>query len=116
MIIAGIGQLNEPPKKNRDMPVTHLFGGLILLIGLVFLGLKGLHLGTGRKLFPISCALGDGFGVYFIRWTPVMDCHPIISRISGLDAETLTRAIPFMVISLLPATAFISNLASIRRS
>lgn len=116
MIIEGIEQLNAPPKENPDMPVTYLVGGIILLIGLVFLGLKGLHLGTKFGLFSIICALGDGFGVYFIWWTLVMDCHPIVSWISGLDAETITRAIPFMVISLLPATAFISNIASIKRN
>ena len=103
------------PTEKPVMHLEHLVGCGFILIGLIAIGIKSLHLRTGLGIFSIVCALLDFFGVYLIWWIFVLDTVPLDKWLVELNAEELTRAIPFIILSLVPAIACVSNLISSAR-
>lgn len=103
------------PPENPVTHLEHIVGGGLILIGLIAIGIKSLHLCTGLGIFSIVCALLDFFGVYMIWWIFVLDTVPLDKWLIELNAEELTRAIPYIILSLVPAIACVSNLISSAR-
>lgn len=104
-IALGLYEVNyAPPKEFPDMVMTHFVGGVILIIGIAAMVIKSLHFSLGLGLFSFICALADAFGVLVIWWLFV------------LENDTLTEMLPFIIISLFPAVACISNLLSMKRN
>ena len=107
--------LANPPE---EYPVTRMeifFGAFLIFLGLIILGIKAIHIKTGFGLFSLICAAADAFGVYFIWWAFVLNCTYIDQWLAELDMSTLQQSIPFMILSLFPAAACISNLISTKR-
>lgn len=92
-----------PPEENPVMHLELFFGVGLLLLGLIFVGLKSLHLKTGFGLLSFLCALADAFGV-FVIWTLFI-----------LPSGDIYREVPIMILSLFPAFACITNLVSMKR-
>ncbi len=103
----GLGIYNNlfaPPEDFPLMHMEHYFGLAILLPGLIFLGIKALHLKNRLGILSFICAVADAFGVFIIWWLFV------------LESDTLPEMLPFIILSLFPAVACISNLLSMKRN
>lgn len=106
---------NNPPEEHPITRMEHILGIALILIGLIAIGIKGIHLATGLGLFSLICGLADAFGVCAIWWVLVLDCYPLGQWLAELDMSTLQQSLPFIILSLFPAVACISNLISTRR-
>lgn len=107
--------LANPPEENPVMRMEIFFGALLILIGLIALGIKAIHLKTGFGLFSIICSVMDAYGVYLIWSLFVLNTVPIHEWFAKLDMSTLQQSLPFIILSLFPAVACVSNLISTKR-